>query len=962
MPTLPLSYQSRRKRRHQSRQNWISRLGVSAAVLISLGSAVFVLSLILGYMRVTEGLASPAELNLMLNPESGFLLEPTAILDRTGSKTLFQFENTSLSERRFLSLELEDGRVSSEISNQAILAAVTAADPDFFNRPEIPWNQLYPRSQSSLHHQLVAELLLQPELGDTERWIRENFLAYQLSAGYSRIQVLEWHLNSLNYGNRLYGIEQASRFYFDKSADDLTLAEGAMLAAVSRTPALNPVSAPAAARENQLGLLEEMEEYQVITEQETRAARREQLVYNNWPENSGQDLPGYVDFILDEAASLVGQERLLRGGMRIISTLDADLQQQLVCATRIEILRVQGQDFESEIQGCETARLLPRYPGEILSEGEELSIQVATLDPQTGKILALHVENSAGEEDGILQLQPAGSLFTPVIYLNYFRQGFAPSSLLWDIPPKSEDDQIELSHPVCFPACDYQGPVNIRTAMVNEYLTPAVEIYEELGPYQIQNTLSQIGLPSNRELSQDCPYFPELPEINLLEAAQIYSVFANQGLLTGRAGEEGERQVQPISVERVEDVLGNQRSGPLPIVDRTVVSQALAYMVNDVLRDQNARSAAPVQDLFDIGRSAGVKTGFTADSGLHWLVGYLPQQVTAVRLVQDPETGLPPESALLVSTSVWRAITQYSANQIEVVDWEAPPDIVTRDVCSPSGMLPGEFCPDIDQDIFIMGNEPLQRDDLYQRVEINRETGLLASVFTPASQVEERIYLNIPPEAQTWANQQGLEIPPEAYDLAGGAETSADLEIKIPENFSSLRGLVEVRGSAGIAGLESYKLQFGRGLNPDQWFQIGEVSSRPIIDGVLAVWNTTDLDDGLYALQLVGVLEDQRIQKSSVVISLDNSPPEFELSGVENGQVLDYQAGEELLFAVQSPQEDEFRNVDFYLNNRLLENRDYPPYISPWQMAVGNFKLRAVVTDRAGNQTSRELEFSVVQR
>jgi hypothetical protein len=385
-------------------------------------------------------------------------------------------------------------------------------------------------------------------------------------------------------------------------------------------------------------------------------------------------------------------------------------------------------------------------------------------------------------------------------------------------------------------------------------------------------------------------------------------------------------------------------------------------MVNDVLRDQNARSAAPIQDLFDIGRSAGVKTGFTADPGISWLVGYLPQQVTAVRLIQDPETGLSSENAVLVSTSVWRAITQYAANQIDVADWDPPPDIVTRDVCSPSGLLPGEFCPDIVQDIFIMGNEPNQRDDLYQRVEINRETGLLASVFTPSSQIEERIYLNIPPEAQTWANQQGLEIPPEAYDLAGAEDGLEGLEIKTPENFSSLRGLVEIRGTAEVSGLESYKLQFGRGLNPTWWLQIGEISTNPAEDKVLEVWNTADLDDGLYALQLVGVLEDQRIQKASVVVSLDNTPPEFELGGVEQGQELEYQAGDELLFSVQSPQQDEFQKVEFYLNNRLLVSRDYPPFVAPWQMAVGNFQIRVVVTDRAGNQSSRDLQFSVDRR
>jgi hypothetical protein len=138
-------------------------------------------------------------------------------------------------------------------------------------------------------------------------------------------------------------------------------------------------------------------------------------------------------------------------------------------------------------------------------------------------------------------------------------------------------------------------------------------------------------------------------------------------------------------------------------------------------------------------------------------------------------------------------------------------------------------------------------------VAVNRESGLLATIFTPSQLVEERVYLLVPPEMQAWASQTGLESPPTVYDSLQTPPMREGLVISAPTMFAQVSGVVSVRGSATGQDFAYYRLQYGQGLNPDSWVLVGENVSEPVLDGILGTWDTQALQ-GLYALQLVLVL------------------------------------------------------------------------------------------------------------
>ncbi len=190
-------------------------------------------------------------------------------------------------------------------------------------------------------------------------------------------------------------------------------------------------------------------------------------------------------------------------------------------------------------------------------------------------------------------------------------------------------------------------------------------------------------------------------------------------------------------------------------------------------------------------------------------------------------------------------------------------------------MLPTEECPSTVNEIFITGSEPLQADKLYQSFVINTQTNRLATIYTPSEFLEERVYLVVPPEAATWAEQEGLTLPPDTYDVVFNPGPPSDTaSITSPEIFSYVSGIVEVRGNAGGENFDRYRIRIGEGLNPRQWLQIGEDSQRPVNDGLLTEWDTSGLN-GLYALQIQVVAENQSIETASIQVTVDNQSPSY---------------------------------------------------------------------------------------
>jgi|GEM_PF-517914 len=951
----------RKKRQAKSRSNPLGTIGFLLAAVVSVLASAGVIYGVSLYTEITEDLPSPQELEVLLDPISGSLLEPSRILDRDGVRVLWRFDNPAIAVRRYSAITDGETIFFSEVPEDLILATLAAVDPDYFQRSDSFWVNILDGGEDPFPEILVKELLLWQELDHPYYQIRTHLLADQVIATYGREKILEWYLNSAYYGNQIYGVAQAAEFYFGKDLGDLNLGESAMLAAAAIFPALNPQDAPVAARENQAEVLEHMAEAGFLSSGEADRAARARLIYADPESDDDLSPPAFVSYVLAEAGESIPEERLLRGGLDIISTLNGELQDALTCTLEIMRQRVYEQDLQLG-SGCEAARLLPRYSGPYLELNDPLEMDLVVYDPFTGELLGMVGVTESGDSASLDKPRDPGTLITPYLYLNSFTQGFEPASLVWDIPLPERDLIFTDLHPTTNREEEFLGPVNMRTALVNDLLSPAEQLLDTQGSPRFRSTLGLFGfsIPAGTNLTSLSA--TENSPLKMTDLLQGFGVFVNRGYLKGRAVDATGLEIKPVGILHIEDQAGLDYSQNNYLLEKKVINEELAYLVNHVLSDKEAWLDPQTSDVFRIGRPAGVKTGYVPGGQSGWVIGYTPQIVVGAWT-----GGLAPEVERIgidpveISADLWRAVTQYVSQDFKAEEWEMPPGIITQDVCYPSGDLPTEFCPRIVREVFIQGNEPLGLDGLYQALEVNRETGLLASVFTPAAQIEERVYLNVPPLADTWAETAGIEVPPVLFDLQDANQDDDALRLTTPDNLSFVRGRVRISGSIPEEGFVSARLQYGIGLNPRSWLQIGEDITSPAENRSLGTWDTSDLAEGIYALQLVVIQESQQIQKRSLIVSVDNTPPEFVLvTDLFDGKIT-FQKGEDLLLEVQFTNPAEIEEVDFFMNDTLLASRRISPFIVPWQLVLGSHDLVVRALDQAGNKAELSVEFSVIQ-
>jgi len=801
------------------------------AFSLLLGLAILLLGLT--YAELTRDLPNVELIPTLLDPPHGLLLQPTRIYDRTGQHLLLSLAPND-APRRYLPLNPEAPFHLPEFLAKATLAL---ADPAFWNHGGYllsGWQR--PDIHPTLAQRLVSDLLLYHEPPSLRRAVRERILAAQLTARYGRTRILEWYLNSADYGHYAFGAEAAARLYLNKSASEVTPAEAALLAATSQAPGLNPLDAPDLALPRarrtielmqSLGWLSEAEAQHALTETLSIAKARSFSSHMGGSE-AGELSSAFLRLVVQQLEAQFTRPRLERGGLTILTTLDYDLQQEVACAVQVHVARLEG---TAEPQAaCETARLLPSVP---VNPFPDISASALVLDPRSGEILAAVGETLRGRETSLLSAHPGGSLLTPFIYLTAFARGFGPASLVWDIPSPAH---------VQNPDGQYHGPVRIRTALANDYLVPAAELSARMGSSAIERTLSSFGLRGE--------------QVTLPEVAAAYAILAAQGVRYG--------QPAPYAVLRVE---GNDHSQWLdwgsPQAQPIVASQ-LAYLINNVLSDESARWPSLGHPSFlEIGRPAAVKLGQTPEGFDAWAVGYTPSRLVAVWLGtrQPAASRLSPRLA----GALWSALMQRASRSLPADGWTIPAGVSMLNVCDPSGLLPTRDCPSIVSEVFLHGNEPLHADNLYRAYAVNRESGLLATIFTPPQLIEERVFMRIPAEAQAWAEMARIPTPPTTYDAIQPTPPNPTVHITLPAMFAEVSGRVPIRGTAGGADFDHYRVLIGPGLNPRTWIQIGSDSPTPVNEGLLAEWDTQGLS-GLYAVQLQVVRTDQRVEVAMIQV------------------------------------------------------------------------------------------------
>lgn len=839
--TLPV-LRARRERRLNRQKKTENKtrgaiLSVGLVLAIALGAVI-----ILGafaYADITRSLPSTEILPRLLNPPDGLLLQPTRVYDRSGLQLLITFAPDE-SPRRYIPINEQNPQ---HIPPEMTAAMIAAADPQFGAHSGYSLEGLNnPDLHPTLAQKLAASLLLYDEPPSLNRAIRERLLAAQITAQFGRAQVMEWHLNSANFGNYAYGIDAAAQLYFGKPAAELTLAESAILAAVSETPALNPLDAPQVAIQRGREVLYVMSDLKLISPARASLALAETPFIQTAHLTPPKVAPAFLNLLLAQIDAQIPRERVERGGLIVVSTMDYELQKDTACLTELYASRLAG--LPDPAKECAAARLLPSLPPG--NSYPESSASAVILDPMTGQVLAMAGETVQGVETPLVAAHSPGSSLDAFVYLTGFTRGLSPASLAWDIPADGDFAGGEIN-----PNFDgeYHGALRLRIALANDYQVPVETLKEQMGIENVARVAESFGLDISNETA-------------LLDLASAYGIFGAQGVKFGQYVND---EFTPVTVLRVQ---GADRSvtldWSLPEA-QTVVTPAMAYLMTNVLSDEPARwDAWGRQNVLEIGRPAGVKPGQTPEGKDAWVIGYTPYVSIAVWSGARGETDV---ITPRFPASLWNALMQAASEDKPDDGWSVPQGITPMTVCDPSGMLPTRECPNLVTEIFLNGSEPTQADNLFREFSVNRETGLLATVFTPPELVDKRVYMIVPEEARAWAQSEGMAIPPSSYDAIQAPSVNPFASITAPQLFAEVDGDVLILGTAAGDGFLYYRVQVGKGLNPQEWIQLGSDNPAPVEGGLLAEWDTSGLS-GLYAVQLVVVRNDQVVDTAVIQVTV----------------------------------------------------------------------------------------------
>ncbi len=590
--TIPILRARRERRLNRQRlsETRTRTLFLNVGMLLSLLIAALIIASAFAYINLTRDLPSIQILPILLNPPNGLLLQPTRIYDRTGDQLLFSFSPDD-SPRRYIPLSETNPQ---HLPNSLADAVVAEIDPGFWGHPGYTFDTLMDvQVHPTLAQKLVAELILFDEPPSLRRALRERILAAQLTSRYGRTQVLEWFLNSANFGRYAYGAEAASQLYFGKSATELTTAEAAILAAASDSPSLNPHDAPQTALERGRETLQWMQARGLLSTEAAANALGESISFQTPYPPQPQPAAAFVNLLLTQLDSRFPRQRIERGGLTILSTLDYDMQQGASCVTAFYAARLAG--LPDPLQQCEALRFLPALPPGVMLPDSSASAVIT--DPRTGQILAAVGETFQAQETPLIAGHRPGSVLDVFVYLTGFTRGLSPATLIWDIPGKTDVENFDG---------EYHGPMRLRVALANDYPAPAAQVRSQMGMENVNRIAASFGISPGEELS-------------LLDVAGAFGIFAQNGV---QFGQEFEEKIHSTALLRMEGNDGSLWLDGSTTQAKPVVTPGLAYLVNHSLSDESARAGIlRSSNILDVGFPAAVKLGQTEDAREAWTVG-----------------------------------------------------------------------------------------------------------------------------------------------------------------------------------------------------------------------------------------------------------------------------------------------------------------------------------------------------
>jgi len=583
----------------------------------------------------------------------GIVAQSTKIYDRTGQVLLYEISGDE--KRTVVSLD--------KIPSQLIEAAIATEDRNFYQHHGIDLRgitrailvdlKLGKSSQgaSTISQQLIRSYFLNNQK-TIQRKTREIILTLELERRYSKNQILEWYFNIIPFGSNIYGVQSASQSLFNKDVSDLSLAQSATLVALIRAPSLywpyGDGKALLLARKDLV--LDNMVGQNFINKEEAERAKAEKIEFSYRPLTTIK-APHFVMFIKNYLEEKYGQGYLSQAGLKVITTLDYNLQQ------------IGEQTVKEQVDKMSYMKV---------GNGG-----LIVVDPTTGELLVM-----VGSKDFFGQSEPAGcvsgktcvfdpevnvttsprqpgSSFKPIVYIRAFEMGYSPDTILQDtlteFNPNCPDNALatkDIYGQDCYHPHNYdgifKGPITLRSALAQSRNVPAVKTLKFVG---IDNAINQAEKMGITTLTDRNRYGLSLVlgggEVKLLEMAYAFGIFADDGLK------------MPVNfIKKIEDKNGNivqeKQTGAYRVIESELTRE-----MNNVLSDNEAR--APVfglnSTLYMPDFETAVKTGTTQNNVDGWCIGYTPNLVAGVWVGNNDNRPMS-QSALNVAAPVWNAFMQ----------------------------------------------------------------------------------------------------------------------------------------------------------------------------------------------------------------------------------------------------------------------------------------------------------------
>ena len=505
-----------------------------------------------------------------------------------------------------------------------------------------------------------------------ERKIDEAMLAIELEVHYTKDEILEGYLNTINYGG-IFGIENASWYYFNKSASDLTLAEASMLAGIPQAPAkLSPINNEENAKKRQNVVLELMVNNKKITENDKIVAYNTPLEYvGKTDDNDITSLLYYRDAVIEELNDIetIPSSLIKTGGLKIYTTLNKEAQVDLENAVKNNI-----------------------------KEGSELQLAGIMIDPNNGEVMALlgGTDYSKSQYNRAINAKrQVGSTMKPFLYYAALESGFTSASSFI-----SEATTFYFANNKTYSPKNYNnhyanGPLSMTAAIAYSDNIFAVKTHLFLGEETLVNMVNRLGISSTMSAIPSLALGTK--EISLMEMVCGYGAFASQGY-----------KVDSHFIKRVEDSKGNIIYEYKEEKD-LILNPSLTYILSEMLTSTydtafiSYNYPTLISLLPKITHKYSIKTG-TTDSDM-LIIGYNKNAVLGIWTGYDDNRKIDANDYYL-HKDVWIDTMETYLKDKDNSWYSVPSNIVGVLVDPITGMLAKEDTKNSKMFYFIKGTEP----------------------------------------------------------------------------------------------------------------------------------------------------------------------------------------------------------------------------------------------------------------